>query len=181
MQQEWIGPERTRRMRETQEELVNTVAIDDSPNGRQESKQPLAVERCADASNMKENQSMVSTAQCQQHGTVRKSTNLNEVFALRKTLEGESSSSAAVKSKVNADRKDQEVSDGFSNEGNIWSTITYCTKEQILGSTAGATAVLRYPAILLPGVLVSPGLLVFPSGFRAPCVLRVLSVVLLRI
>ena len=64
--------------------------------------------------------------------------------------------------------------------GNIWSAITYCTKEQNLGSTAGATAVLRYPAILLPGALVPPGLLVSPSGFRAPCVLRVLSVVLLR-
>ena len=33
--------------------------------------------------------------------------------------EGDSSSSAAVKSKVNADRKDQEVSDGFSIEGNL--------------------------------------------------------------
>ena len=47
----------------------------------------MAVEWCADASNTKENQSMVSEAQCQQHGIVRKSTNLNEVFALRKTLE----------------------------------------------------------------------------------------------
>ena len=46
----------------------------------------------------------------------------------------------------------------------IWSTITYCTKEQNLGSTAGATAVLRYPAILLPGALVPPGLLVSPSS-----------------
>ena len=58
---------------------------------------------------------------------------------------------------------------------------TYCTKEQNLGPTAGATAVLWYPAILLPGALVSPGLLASPSRFRAPCGLRVLSVVLLRI
>ena len=107
--------------------------------------------------------------------------NFNAQHSNQEHCEGESSSSAAVKSKVNADRNDQEVSDGFSNEGNIWSTITYCTKEQKLGSTAGATAVLRYPAILLPGALVPPGLLVSPSGFRAPCVLRVLSVVLLRI
>ena len=97
--------------------------------------------------------------------------------AIKSNCEGESSSSAVVKSKVNADRNNQEVSDGFSNEGNICSTITYCTKEQNLGPTAGATAVLRYPAILLPGALVPPGLLVSPSGFWAPCVLRVLSVV----
>ena len=38
----------------------------------------------------------------------------------------------------------------------VWSTIICCTKEQNLGSTAGATAVLRYPAILLvPWFLVS--------------------------
>ena len=43
------------------------------------------------------------------------------------------------------------------------------------------SAVLRYPSILLPGAPVPPGLLVSSSDFRAPCVLRVLSVVLLRI
>ena len=38
----------------------------------------------------------------------------------------------------------------------IWSKIIYCTKEQNLGSAAGATAVLGYPAILLgPRFLVS--------------------------
>ena len=76
---------------------------------------------------------------------------------------------------------DQEVSDEFSTEGNIWNTNTSRTKEQNLGPTAGATAVLWYPAILPPGALVSPGFLVSPSCFRAPCGLRVLSVVLLRI
>ena len=76
---------------------------------------------------------------------------------------------------------DQEVSDGFSTRRNIWNTVTSCTKEQNLGPTAGTTAVLWYPAILLPGALVSPGLLAPPSGFRAPCCLRVLSVVLLQI
>ena len=64
---------------------------------------------------------------------------------------------------------------------NIWNTVTSSTKEQNLGPTAGTTAVPWYPAILLPGALVSPGLLAPPSGFRAPCCLRVLSVVLLRI
>ena len=81
--------------------------------------------------------------------------------------EGESISSAAVKSKVNADRKDQEVSDG-SQLKEIWSTITFCTKEQNLGSTAGATAVLRHPTILLPGALVSLGLLVSPLASGLP-------------
>ena len=38
----------------------------------------------------------------------------------------------------------------------IWSKIIYCTKEQNMGSAAGATAVLGYPAILLgPWFLVS--------------------------
>ena len=70
---------------------------------------------------------------------------------------------------------------GSQQEGNIWNTNTSYTKEQNLGPAAGTTAVLWYPAILLPGALVSPGLPAFPSGFRAPCCLLVLSVVLLRI
>ena len=49
---------------------------------------------------------------------------------------------------VNADRKDQEVSDGFSIKGNLeYDYLLY--EEPNLGSTAGATAVLWYPAILL--------------------------------
>ena len=93
--------------------------------------------------------------------------------------EGDSSSSAAVKSKVNADRKDQEVRDGFSIEGNLeYDYLLYeITKFGINSRCDCCTAVSRHPH----GALVPPGILVSPSGFRAPWVLRVLSVVLLRI
>ena len=43
--------------------------------------------------------------------------------------------------------------------------IIYCTKEQNLGSAAGATAALGYPAILLGPLSWFPG---FPCGFLAP-------------
>ena len=71
---------------------------------------------------------------------------------------------------------DQEVSDGFSTEGSIWMMNTPCTKEQNLGPTAGATAVLRYPASssLVPLFLLVSWLPPLASG---PCGLRVLSVV----
>ena len=53
----------------------------------------------------------------------------------------------------------------------IWSTTTYCTKEQNLGSTARATAVLRYPVILLmPGfLLVSWFSLWLPDSLGSSC------------
>ena len=80
---------------------------------------------------------------------------------------------------VNADRKDQEVSDGFSIKGNL--EYDYLLYERLKFGTNSrydcCTAVSRHP----PGARVPPGLLVSPSGFRAPLVLRVLSVVLLRI
>ena len=43
--------------------------------------------------------------------------------------------------------------------------IIYCTKEQNLGSAAGATAALGYPAILLGPLSWFPG---FPCGLLAP-------------
>ena len=58
----------------------------------------------------------------------------------------------AVKSKVNADSNDQEVSDGFSTEGSIRKRILLVRRKN-LGPTAGATAVPWYPAILFPGAL----------------------------
>ena len=63
-------------------------------------------------------------------------------------------------------KNDQELSDVFS---------TSRTKEHNLGPAT------TYPVILLPCVLVSPGLPTFSSDFLVPCCLLVLSVVLLRI
>ena len=97
-------------------------------------------------------------------------TRLEEKYSDQEHREGDSSSSAAVKSKVNANRKDQEVRDGLSIERNLeYDYLLY--KKPKFGSTAGATAVLRYPAILLvPGfLLVSWFSLWLPGSLGSSC------------
>ena len=80
--------------------------------------------------------------------------------------EGDSSSSAAVKSKVNANRKDQEVRDGFSTERNLeYDYLLYeRTKFGINSRCDCCTAVSRH----LPGARVPPGFLVFPLASGLP-------------
>ena len=87
----------------------------------------------------------------------------------------QSSSSTAIKSIVKAKaaavqrsramwtwtENDQEVSDGFSTEGNIWNTNTSCTKEQNLGPTAGATALFLLVSWFLPPASWLPGVFLF--------------------
>ena len=86
--------------------------------------------------------------------------------------EGESSSSAAVKSKVNADRKDQEVSDGFSIEGNLkYDYLLYeRTKFGINSRCDCCTAVSRHPPSWCPCSSWSPGFTLWlPGSLGSSC------------
>ena len=75
---------------------------------------------------------------------------------------------AAQRSRARSTRteNDQEVSDRFSTEGSIWIMNTSCTKEQNLGPTAGATAVVSIlpSSSLVPLFLLVSWLLPLASG-----------------
>ena len=79
----------------------------------------------------------------------------------------------AVKSKVNADSNDQEVSDGFSNEGNIWSTIYLLFERTKFGTNSRCdccTAVSRHPPPWCPCSSWSPGFpLWLPGSLCSSC------------